>query len=127
VTELALNHNDRQAFMGHLNSVGVTELVWRKPAANPSPLRGITQLCTETSRRAWPPPCRSAQDAEQGADGQRCTVREPGFELSPRPAVHPNLTTFAALAATNEDRATITVKVTFGQRECLTDSQAGAP
>ena len=26
-----------------------------------------------------------------------------------------------------EDRATITVKVTFGQRECLTDSQAGAP
>jgi hypothetical protein len=51
------------------------------------------------------------QDEEQGADGKRRTVGQPWCELFPAPAVHANLTAFAAFAATNEDRATVAVKV----------------
>jgi hypothetical protein len=70
MSELALDHDQRYAFAGHLDGVGVPELVRREPS--PYACRGgsIAQLDADARRRAWAPPRRTAQHAEQRADGK---------------------------------------------------------
>lgn len=62
--------------------------------------------------RSWPLVARGAQ----------C---EPWRELFPAPAVHLDLAALAAFAMSDEDRASSSVQVTLGQRESLTNPQAG--
>lgn len=49
------------------------------------------------------------------------------LEPLPRPGIHADLTALAALAAAHEDRAAAAIKVTFGERERLTDPQPRPP
>jgi hypothetical protein len=42
--ELTLYDDDGHAFAGHLDGVGVTELVWREPSAHTGGQRGGVQL-----------------------------------------------------------------------------------
>ena len=67
------------------------------------------------------------QHAEQRADRQARTKREPGIERLPRPAVHPDLTAPAAFSVPDEDRATDAIQVALGQRERFADPQPGTP
>jgi hypothetical protein len=66
-------------------------------------------------------------DAQQSADRQGGAQVQPRLDLLPSPAVHADLATLAALAASHEDRAGAAVKVAFGEGERLADAQAGAP
>ena len=75
---------------------GVSELVWREPAADTGRLGGVVQLHPDAGGSARPALGGGAQHAEQCADGQVGAELESGIETFPTPAVHPNL---AALAA----------------------------
>lgn len=125
--ELALDDEERDTFAGHLDGVCVPELMGREPAAYPGCLGGPAQLSAYAGGCAWSPSCRSAQDAEQRADWQRCAEDEPSLQLLPGPAVHSDLAAFAAFPATDEDRPTRVIEIGLDQRKSLADPQTGAP
>jgi hypothetical protein len=52
---------------------------------------------------------------------------EPGSDLLPPPAVHPDLTPLAALAVANQDGAALGIEIALAQGERLTDPKPGAP
>nr|WP_249019304.1 hypothetical protein [Conexibacter sp. S30A1] len=127
MTELSLDDHQRHSFSGHLNCVSVPELVWCEPAPDPGGGSGAVQLGANAGGAAPSASRGSVQDAEERSDRQGLAQLDPWLELVPRPAVHPDLPALAALALTHEDRPTDGVKVCFGERERLADSQAGAP
>ena len=69
----------------------------------------------------------SVQDAEERSDRQGLAQLDPWLKLLPRPAVHPDLTAFAAFALPHQDRPTNWIQVGLGERERFADPQAGAP
>ena len=79
--ELALYDQEWDPLAGHLDSVGVPELVGCEPAADAGGQRGSMQLGADAGRRAWPPAGRAAQNAEERADRQGPAQLEPGIEL----------------------------------------------
>ncbi len=68
VSELSLDHHERNALAGHLNGVSVPQLMRGEPATNASLLSGSVQLRADPSWRAWSSARRATQDAEQRAD-----------------------------------------------------------
>ena len=125
--ELALYDKQRDPLTGHLHGVSVPELMRREPAANPSGVGNATQLSADPSGGARPAAGRAAQDAEQRADRHGRAQFEPGIEVVPGPAVHPDLAAPAALPGANENSAALPVKIGLGQRERFADPQPGAP
>jgi hypothetical protein len=125
--ELPLDDHERHALAGHLDGVGVPELMRGEPAANAGLFGGPVELGADPGWCARTSACRASKDAEERADRQAGADLEPGLELVPCPAVHSDLATFASLAVPDEDRAAIMIQVGFGERERLTDSKTGAP
>jgi hypothetical protein len=70
---------------------------------------------------------RSVDYTEHCADRELATELEPRIELLPRPPIHPDLTTLAALSAPDHDSAAGPVQIALLQRQRFADSQAGAP
>ena len=87
--ELALYDQERDPFAGHLDSVGVAELVGCEPTPDSGGQRGAMQLGTDPGRRAWPTAGRPAQNAEERADRQGPAQLKPRVKLLPRPASIP--------------------------------------
>jgi hypothetical protein len=56
--ELALDHDQRDSFAGHLDGVRVPQLVRREPSPNPGAEGRIVQLGADPGRSAWPPAAR---------------------------------------------------------------------
>lgn len=48
--ELPLYDHERDALAGHLDRVGMPELVWRQPPTHPGRDRGVAQLDTDPGR-----------------------------------------------------------------------------
>ena len=119
--------NSGMPFSGHLDRVGVSELVWREPAADAGRLGGVVQLHPDAGGSAWPAAGGAAQNAEQCADGQIGAELEPGIETFPTPAVHPDLAALAAFPGADQQRAPVAVKVGLGQSERFADPQPGTP
>jgi hypothetical protein len=127
VPELALDHDQRHAVVRHLNRMSVPELVWREPAPYPGFNGRAMQLLGRGG--CFPPTARSRSmdHTEQRPDPQLTTDLEPRIKLVPRPAVHPNLATLAALPAPNEHGAPAAIKIALMEGERFVDSQAGTP
>ncbi len=103
VTELALDHDERDAFSRHLNSMGVPELMWSEPAPDPGRGSGVVQLGSNAGGAAPSPSCGSVQDAEERSDRKGLAQLDPRLKLLPRPPIHPDLSPFAAFALPYED------------------------
>jgi hypothetical protein len=71
------------------DSVGVPELVGCEPAAHAGGQRGPVQLQADRDRRARPA-AGWLRKSQSSADRQGPAQLVPGFELLPRPAVHPD-------------------------------------
>ena len=125
--ELTLYDQERDPLAGHLDSVGVPELVGCEPTPDSGGQRGPMQLGTDPGRRAWPPAGRAAQNAEERADRQGPAQLEPRVELLPRPAVHPDLPPATTLSSTDQDGPPLAVKIGLSQRQRLADPQPGTP
>src|SRR5581483_9101124 len=125
--ELSLDYEQRDTLARHLHRVRVTELVRREPATDPGYRGGVMQLSADPGRSAWPPACRATQHTEEPADRQFPAELQPGIEVRPRPAVHPDLTPLVALPVTDDQGATAGVEVCLLEDERFADSQPGAP
>jgi hypothetical protein len=81
MSELALDDDERDAFVGHLDRVGVPELVWREPAPYPGCSGGVAEV--SASRRRFPvaPGGGPMDDAEQRTDREAGAELLPGLEL----------------------------------------------
>jgi hypothetical protein len=103
VPELTLDDDERDAFAGHLDGVGVAQLVRGEASARGRPGGGASQLgaCTAGGPRASA--CASIDDAEQWTDRRSDARNRPRFELLPAPVVHPDLAASSSFAATDED------------------------
>ena len=127
MAELALNDDERQALVRHLDGVGVAELVRCEASPNAGERRGVAQLLSGRARGPGAPAGPSGENAEQRADRQLDADVQPLLQLLPGPVVHANLAATAALAAADEDRAAAGVEVSLGERERFVDTQTGAP
>jgi hypothetical protein len=114
VPELALNDDERDAFTGHLDRVGVPQLVGSKASPNAGPFGGAPELGTRPTCRPWASARASVDDAEQGTNRQIHSDGEPGLEFLPAPVVHSDLAASSSLAATDEERTATAIEV------CLT-------
>ena len=114
-------------FVGHLDCMSVTKLVRCESAPDAGFSGRVMQLLT--SSRGFPVPSggRSVDHTEQRPDRQLAADLEPRVELLPRPAVHPDLASLAALPPPHEDGASSTVKVALVEGERFADSQARTP
>ena len=127
MAELALDDQQRYAFAGHLDRVGLPQLMRREPSSN-SGLGGCgVELRPDAGGCPWAAAGRAAEHAEQRAGRQRFPHAEPRVELLPRPPVHAEFPALAALAVTDQDGASIRVYVALVQRECFADSQTRSP
>ncbi len=125
--ELPLDDHQRDAFSGHLNGVGVPELMRSEPTPDPCCGCGAVQLRTHAGWTARAATRRSVQDAEERSDWEVLAQLDPWLQLLPRPAIHSDLAAFAAFALAHQDRAATWIKVSLGERERLTDPQTGTP
>jgi hypothetical protein len=95
--ELTPDHDQRYPFTGHLDRMGMRELVRRGPSPHASADGGVAQLDPDAGGGAWSAACRAAQHAEQCADRKRGSDRERRVQLLPSRAVHSDLAALAQL------------------------------
>src|SRR5688572_1248012 len=105
----------RHALAGHLDGVGVTELMWREPAPHSCRGGGAPQFGTRCSRRPVPSPRRAVDHAQQRTDRERAAHVKPRLELLPSPSVHADLATTATLPAPDQERAAALIEIALGQ------------
>ena len=77
VTELALDHEQWDAFARHLHGMRVAQLMRREPTSHPRSAGRLMQLRSDAGRSPRTSAGRSAQDAEQRPDRERRAQREP--------------------------------------------------
>ncbi len=125
--ELALDDVHRHPLAREFDSVRMSQLMWRKTAANTC-LRGeFSQLSAHRGRRPRPPAGRAVDDAEQRTDGELDALLAPAAEVLKPPVVHPVLATPVARAMPDQQRPARWVDVGLAERERLADTQAPAP
>jgi hypothetical protein len=99
-----LDDDERDAFAGHLDGMGMAQRMRRKPPANAGRSGELAQRGARSGRRPGPTGCRPGDDAEQRPDRQATSVK-PGLELLPAPGIHADLAASAALSSADEDAA----------------------
>jgi hypothetical protein len=124
---LALNDDERDPLVGHLDRVRVTQLVRSEATSNAGGHRQMAQGGPSGGCRPGPPGRRPTHNTEQSADGHRQAHLEPLVEMLPPPGVHADLATAAALPSADEDAATSRVEVALRERQRLVDPQPRAP
>jgi hypothetical protein len=127
MAELALDDDQWDTLVGHLDRVRVPQLVRREPPADAGWCCRVVELFACGGGFPAAAGGRSVDDAEQSSDGKLGSSLEPWLQLIPSPAVHPDLAAFAALPVPDEHGAAWAVKVRFGKVECLADPEPGAP
>src|SRR3954471_8467236 len=83
VAELALDHDERDAFAGPLDGGGVAELMWREATPDACSGGGATQLGPSRGRRPVAPASRAVDDAQQRTDRELAPKLEPRQQLCP--------------------------------------------
>jgi hypothetical protein len=127
MAQLALDDDQRNALVGHLDRVSVPKLVWGEPATDTCAHCGSSELLPSGGRLPPPSGCRTVDDAQQSSDREPRADLEPRLKLIPGPVIHSDLAAPAALAAANEDSASGPVEVGLGEVKRLADPQTGAP
>lgn len=127
VAELALDDDQRHAFAGHLDRVGVAKLVRREAAPNPCHGSRPSQLRAGRGGRPVAAARRAVDDAQQGTNRKLGPHVEPGLELLPSPGIHADLAATPALAAPDQDRPATLIQIALGQTERFLDTPPRAP
>jgi hypothetical protein len=127
VSELPLDHDERDPFVRHLDRVGVSQLVWREPPSHAGGCGRVMQLFSRGGAFPMSSGGRSVDHAQQCADRKLAADLQPGVELVPCPTVHPDLSALAALSTSDQYSAARPVEVALLKRERFTDPQSGTP
>jgi hypothetical protein len=121
MTELALDHNERDALMRHLNSVGMAQLMRREPPPHTRTGCGAGQLFAGCGLLPALAGGRAADHTQQRAHRQLTPSGHPRLQLRPRPPIHSDLPTAATLTAAHQNRTTRCIEVRLGQIQRLAD------
>ena len=105
VSELALDHHQRDALVRHLDRMSVPQLMRREATPHARRSGGMVQLFARGRRLPAAACGRSVDHSQQRPDWELAADLEPRVELLPGPAVHPDLATLAAFATPDEHRA----------------------
>jgi len=121
VLELALDHDQRDAFVCHLDRVCVPQLVRRERP--PDARRGGRVMQLLARGRWFPAPAggRAVDHAQQRSDRELAAELKPWVELLPGPAVHPDLAPLATFPAPDKHGAAPAVKIALlkGERSLI--------
>ena len=79
VSELALDDDEWDAFAGHLDGVGVAELMWGEPTPHAGSRGGLTEFFPGRSVGPVPSARRPGDDAEQRSDWKLEPCLKPGL------------------------------------------------
>jgi hypothetical protein len=101
--------------------------MWREAAPDASCGGRLMQLFARGRRLPASPRRRPMDHAEHRAERELATDLEPCLELLPRPAVHPDLASLAALSSSDQHRAAGAIEVALLESKRLADAQAGPP
>jgi hypothetical protein len=99
---LALNDDERHAFVGHFHCMRVAQLMVCKAPSHADVRGRPPQLGACRRGGPWPAARRTVDEAEHRADRELEAKFESGLQLLPSPHVHPYFAAAAALAATYE-------------------------
>jgi hypothetical protein len=77
--ELALDDDQRDAFAGHLDGVGVPELMWREASLHSRRRRGTPQLGAHRGLRPVPSARRAVDRVQQRTDRKLAAQLKPGL------------------------------------------------
>jgi hypothetical protein len=124
---LALDDDQRHAFVGHLDGVGVTQLVRREPAPHSCGGSDASQLSPCRGGRPVASACGAVDDAQHWTNRELAPDVKPGLELFLSPSVHADLPTAPTLAAPDQQRAAALVEIALGESERFVDAQPGSP
>jgi hypothetical protein len=102
VSELALDDDQRHALAGHLDRVGMAQLMRSEASAHAGSSGGPSKLGASSAGGPRAAAGASVDDAEQRTDGQRDPRGEPRLELLPSPVVHSDLATSPSFAVPDE-------------------------
>ena len=111
MSELALDHSERDAFAGHLDGVSVAELMGRETAADAGGGAEAAEFIAGTALRLGAAAGASFDDTEERSDRQLEAVAGPGLEVLPAPVVHPDPAALAAVPVTNQNRGAARLEV----------------
>ena len=120
--ELALNHDERDSFVGHFDRVCMSQLMRRESPPHTCRGGGACELLAGRCCLPMTARSRTVNYAQQRTDQQPCTHLKPWIQLLPGPAVHSDLAALAALAASDQDAAVLAVEIRLGKIERLTDA-----
>src|ERR1700752_2359815 len=121
VPKLTLDHDQRNGLVRHLDRMSMAQLVRREPPSHTRRGGGMMQLL---ARRGCLPPAaigRSVDHTQHCAEWKLATDLYPRLELLPRPTIHPDLATLAALPTPDEYGAARSVQIALLQRERFAD------
>src|SRR3954469_5215439 len=96
VPELAPNDDQRDALAGHLDGVGMAELVRSEASPNAGALCRAAESFSGGGPRPGAAAGRSGENGEQRTDGHYHADGQPTVELFPGPVVHADLAAAAA-------------------------------
>jgi hypothetical protein len=102
VSELALDDDQRDAFVRHFDRVSVPKLVGREPTSHASFNGCMMELLARSGCVPAPSGSRSVDHAQHGTDWQLAPDFESRVDLLPSPAIHSHLPALAALSASDE-------------------------
>src|SRR3954466_13845389 len=114
VPELALDEMSGTPFVGHLDGVGVPELMGRETPPNAGFRSCPPKVGACGCRRPRPPTRGAVDDAERWADREMEAHVKPRLQMFPGPLIHADLAAAAALPAAHEQRASAPVEVKLG-------------
>ena len=125
---LALDHDERDALVRHLNHVRVRvpQVVRREATPHARRSSRVMQLLACGRRLPAATGCRSVDHTQQRSDRELPADLEPRVELLPGPTVHPDLATLAAFATPHEHRTARAIQIALLQSERFADPQASA-
>jgi hypothetical protein len=120
--ELALDHDEWNAFVRHLDRVSVSQLMRREPSSHSRRVGRVVQLLARGRRLPPATGGRSVDNAQHRADRELATDLAPRLELLPRPTVHSDFAALAALPAADKHRAAGSVEVALLEQRRFADS-----
>ena len=125
--QLALDNDQRDALVSHLDGVSVAKLMRREPTTDAGEHCGAVQLLASggllpVSSRGW-----SVDHAQQCSGTKPGAQLKPWLKLSPPPAIHADLAAAPTLSTPNKNGPARLVKVGLGEGERFTDPQSATP
>jgi hypothetical protein len=126
VAELALDDDQRHAFVGDLDCVRVAELVRSEAPADSGGGSRSAQLGSGGRARPEASAGRPLMTQKSGPMGSSCRV-EPRLQLLPGPFVHADFAPSATFAVADQERAAAMVEIRLAERKRFLDAETGSP